>query len=285
MREQQRASKRKTYGEKKYADDKLALRCAQARGENTTSKNKDNIQTAKNKLLEQLADLHFSEIITPKFSLSSSDSGPSMVVHISDASIGYFERQPILSGIHLSLQRGERIAITGDNGSGKSTLIKAILGDKSVYKTGYWHAIKREDIGYLDQHYSTLYPDKTVLETIADLVPDWSHAEIRRHLNNFLFRKNEEVTALVNTLSGGEKARLSLAQIAAKTTKLLILDEITNNLDLETKNHVIQVLKAYPGALIIISHDPDFFEDVGVNKVGILEGLGDAYSKHIYWKC
>lgn len=159
------------------------------------------------------------------------------------------------------------MAITGDNGSGKSTLIKAILGDESIYKTGDWHVIKREDIGYLDQHYSTLHPDKTVLETIADLVPSWSHTEIRRHLNDFLFRKNEEVNALVSTLSGGEKARLSLAQIAAKTPKLLILDEITNNLDLETKDHVIQVLKAFPGAMIIISHEADFLEEIGVSEV------------------
>ena len=85
-------------------------------------------------------------------------------------------------------------------------------------------------------------------------------------LNDFLFRKNEEVNALVSTLSGGEKARLSLAHIAAKTPKLLILDEITNNLDLETKEHVVQVLKAYPGAMIIISHDADFLEEIGVNS-------------------
>jgi ATPase subunit of ABC transporter with duplicated ATPase domains len=66
-------------------------------------------------------------------------------------------------------------------------------------------------------------------------------------------------------LSGGEKARLSLAQIAAKTPKLLILDEITNNLDLETRDHVIEVLKNYPGAMIVISHDADFLEEIGVN--------------------
>jgi len=112
-----------------------------------------------------------------------------------------------------------------------------------------------------------LIPDKTVLETISDLVPAWSHAEIRRHLNDFLFRKNEEVNALVSTLSGGEKARLSLAQIAAKTPKLLILDEITNNLDLETKEHVIQVLKYYPGAMIVISHEADFLEEIGISEL------------------
>lgn len=82
-----------------------------------------------------------------------------------------------------------------------------------------------------------------------------------------MFRKNEEVNAFVSTLSGGEKARLSLAQIAAKIPKLLILDEITNNLDLETKEHVAQVLRAYPGAMIIISHDADFLEESGISEL------------------
>lgn len=130
----------------------------------------------------------------------------------------------------------------------------------------------------MDQHYSTLSAEKTVLETIAELVPTWSHIEVRRHLNDFLFRKNEEVNALVRTLSGGEKARLSLAQIAAKTPKLLILDEITNNLDLETKDHMIQVLQSYPGAMIVISHDADFLEKIGVNSYFKISGGYASFS-------
>ena len=148
------------------------------------------------------------------------------------------------------------MAIRGDNGSGKTTLIKAILNDPSVLKSGDWHVPNREDIGYLDQHYGTLDPHKTVTETIHGLVPTWAHGEIRKHLNDFLFRKNEEVNAFVKTLSGGEKVRLSLAQIAAKTPRLLVLDEITNNLDLETRDHVIQVLKEYPGAMLVICPAP-----------------------------
>lgn len=131
-------------------------------------------------------------------------------------------------------------------------------------RQGNWILPKSDDIGYLDQHYATLSPDKTVMETIRCLWPDHADAEIRKHLNDFLFRKNEEVTVLVSRLSGGEKARLSLAQIAAKTPKLLILDEMTNNLDLETRAHVIEVLKHYPGALLVISHDTDFLEAIGV---------------------
>jgi ATPase subunit of ABC transporter with duplicated ATPase domains len=88
--------------------------------------------------------------------------------------------------------------------------------------------------------------------------------DIRQHLSDFLFRKHEQVDALVSTLSGGEKARLSLAHIAAKTPKLLILDEITNNLDLQTRDHMIQVLQQYPGAMLVISHDEDFLRAIGI---------------------
>lgn len=125
---------------------------------------------------------------------------------------------------------------------------------------------KPEDIGYLDQHYSTLVSTRTVFEEIQTLAPTWPHEGVRRLLNDFLFRKNEEVLALVSTLSGGEKARLSLAKIAAKTPKLLILDEVTNNLDLETRAHVIQVLNHYPGALIVISHDEEFLKEIGIEN-------------------
>ena len=269
MQEQQRSSKSKAKGQKSIDQRKWPTVVSNAkagRAEETSGRKKSAIDKRKSDLAESLSDLRLPEIIVPKFSIESYDAGRGMAVHISGASVGYFEKQPLLSGINLSLQCGECLGITGDNGRGKSTLIKAILGDESVFRTGKWHVIKRDDIGYLDQHYGTLNPDKTVLETIADLVPHLPLTEIRRHLNDFLFRKNEEVNAFVNTLSGGEKARLSLAQIAAKTPKLLILDEITNNLDLETKEHIIQALKAYPGTIIVISHDADFLEEIGISN-------------------
>ena len=171
----------------------------------------------------------------------------------------------ILSDVNLNMGGSARIALLGDNGSGKSTLIKAILGDTSLIKQGEWNTPSAHDIGYLDQHYATLQPNKTVLEVITDALPRATYLEIRKHLNDFLFRKNEEVQAIVSSLSGGEKARLSLAQIAAEAPKLLILDEMTNNLDLETRAHVIDVLQAYPGGMIVISHDVDFLKAININ--------------------
>lgn len=116
----------------------------------------------------------------------------------------------------------------------------------------------------MDQHYNTLRLDSSPFESICKIMPTWPQTEVRKHLATFLFRKNEEVNCPVSQLSGGEKARLAFAQIAAKTPQLLILDEIGNNLDLETRQHVIQVLRGFPGAMILISHDTDFLKQVGV---------------------
>ena len=270
MKEQKRAAKSKAKGEKSIHQRKWPTVVSNAkagRAEETSGRKKSAIDHKKQDLTEQLSNLRLPEIIMPKFSLSSASVGDRTIVSISDGSIGYAEQEPLLQKISLSISSRDRIAIQGDNASGKSTLIKAILDDDSVIKLGNWHAPKIDDIGYLDQHYGTLSAEKTVLETIAELVPTWTHIEVRCHLNDFLFRKNEEVNSLVAKASGGEKARLSLAQIAAKTPKLLILDEITNNLDLETRGHVIEVLKNYPGAMIVISHDADFLEEIGISEV------------------
>lgn len=267
MQEQKRAAKSKASGERKVENRQWLKMVGDLKGmkaEKSQGKKLKNIDHKKQELNEKLSELRLPEIIVPKFSLSSTDIGERTIVSISEGNVGYQDHDLLLSDMSLSVGSRDRIAIIGDNGSGKSTLIKAILDDLTVIKSGRWHAPKLQDIGYLDQHYVTLCPHQSVIETIQELVPHWTHGEIRRHLNDFLFRKNEEVNAQVKTLSGGEKVRLTLAQITAKTPKLLILDEITNNLDLETIQHIIQVLKAYPGALIVISHDEEFLKRIGV---------------------
>jgi ATPase subunit of ABC transporter with duplicated ATPase domains len=269
MQEQERAAKSKAAGKKKVENRKWlkmvgALKAMKA--EKSQGNKLKAIDRKKDELSNQLAKIRLPEIIKPKFSIDAADILGKTLICISDGSVGYVHDRPLLSGVNFSLMGGERLALMGDNGSGKTTLIKAILGDDVVYKSGDWFTVKRDDIGYLSQHYHNLDFSQSVMEVISATVPDWSNAEIRRHLNNFLFRKNEEVMARIDSLSGGEKARLSLAQIAAKTPKLLVLDEITNNLDLETRAHVIQVLKDYPGAMVVISHDPDFLEAIEVDN-------------------
>ncbi|MGL5743046.1 MAG: ATP-binding cassette domain-containing protein [Legionella sp.] len=234
---------------------------------------KSALTQKKHELSQRLSTLYLPEIIHPKFILNGIETNQTLV-SIREVTVGYVEGNPILRQLNCSIRARERSAIHGANGSGKSTLIKAILHDQSILKHGDWTTNHLKEIGYLDQHYSTLSENKTVWEFMSFFLKDKNDAEIRNDLNDFLFRKNEEVHAFISTLSGGEKARLCLAQIAAVTPKLLVLDEMTNNLDRETRAHVIQVLKEYPGALIVISHDADFLAAIKItNEYEIKNGL------------
>lgn len=275
MQEQHRAAKSRSKGERSIAQRKwptIVSKAKAGRSQTASGHKKAAIGQKKQDLTDQLTTLRLPEILIPKFNLSAGISSANLV-SIRSGAIGYSGEQPLLQNIHLLLNAGEHLAITGDNGSGKSTLVKAIMNDTNIIKTGDWQIPKKEDIGYLDQHYATLSPDKTVLESVAELVPSWPALEIRRHLTDFLFRKNEEVYAQVKSLSGGEKALLSLAQIAAKTPKLLILDEITNNLDLQTREYITNILIHYPGTMIVISHDADFLKDIGITDYYLLESF------------
>ncbi len=267
MKEQQRAKNSRQQGEKSISQRKWPTVVSNAKANRATAtsgKKKKAIQHQKNELLDQLSELHLPEIIKPKFCLDASDIGLKTLISITDGAIYYQKDRIILQAINFHLNNGEKIAINGDNASGKSSLIKAILLDPKIIKSGNWLTPKITDIGYLDQHYNTLESTKTVFEIVQDVTPSWTCNQIRCHLNDFLFRKNEEINNRISNLSGGEKARLSLAQIAAKPPKLLILDEITNNLDLKTRNHVAQILTNYQGAMIIISHDQEFLAEIGI---------------------
>lgn len=206
MQEQLRAVKSKAKGKKSIEQRKwptIVSVIKATRGEETSGRNKAAINHKKQKLSEELSNLRLPEIINPKFSLPSTALGEHTLVAISNGTISYPGNQQLLTNINLSLGSHSRIAIKGNNGSGKSTLVKAIMGGCNILKTGIWHTPKTQDIGYIDQHYNTLDPNFSVLHAIGQLMSNCSHAEVRCHLNNFLFRKNEEVNAIVNTLSGG----------------------------------------------------------------------------------
>jgi len=249
-------------------NDRVLKGAMKEKGSKTVGKNTGKLNKLKESIDTQRKDLRLPEVIKPKFSLATILSGKKLLVTVTGGSCGY--KNPVLKNIHLSIGSQEHVAIMGDNSSGKSTLIKAVQGDASVTRSGEWVVPKQREIGYLGQHYDTLPAESTVFEVIQNHVTNWTNAGIRRHLNDFLFRKNEEVMAKVKTLSGGEKARLSLALIAAQTPRLLLLDEITNNIDLETREHIIEVLKEYPGAIMVISHDQDFLNRISIDTTYII---------------
>lgn len=266
MQEQKRAAKSKAKGAKNIDQRKWPTVVSHAkagRSQEASGRKKAALTHKKQTVQAELAELYIPEVIVPKFHLSAKQNHH-MILSISQGAVGYVENQWLLQDIYLSITFGQKIALMGDNGSGKSTVFKAILGVSGVIRSGSWLSPNPNTIGYLDQHYGMLDPNETVLTSIIRWMPNCSDIEIRHHLSDFLFRHPDELNRPIAQLSGGERARLSLAHMAAQTPELLLLDEVTNNLDLEARQHMIEVLKAYPGGLLVISHDQDFLQAIGI---------------------
>jgi len=266
MKEQQRAKTSRGQGEKSITNRKwpTITSGAKARRAEITSGKKNSILNREKALInQQIKELWQSEELNYRFTLPAMVTNK-VLVSVNDGKCRYFGAEFELANINFTLEYRQRLAIRGSNGSGKSTLVQAIMGNPLIEKKGEWVTPLTHQIAYLDQHYSTLPQEGTVIGYILDLAPDLSYLEIRDFLNKFLFRKNEEVEKPIEVLSGGEKARLSFAIIALQEPKLLILDEITNNIDLRTRTYITNLLKNYPGALVVISHDRHFLDEIGI---------------------
>jgi len=264
QKEQERASSSKAANRDER--DKCLLGAMKDRGSHTVGKKGRVLADIDIKIRTGLDETFIHKKIVPSFHLNSRKlSSAKSIVSITDGACGY--KQPILEHISLHMQPTEHMAIIGDNGSGKSTFLKALLHDPAVTTSGQWSMPPKNEIGYLDQHYSTLNPHETVMQALQRVAPDKNDHDIKKHLHSFLFIKPEEWNKPISHLSGGEKSRLSLAQIAAADYYLLLLDEITNNIDLQTRTHIIEVLKGYPGAMIIISHDQAFLDELSIDRI------------------
>ena len=164
----------------------------------------------------------------------------------------------VLNDIDFTLERGQKVAFVGRNGEGKTTMAKVILGIhpcEGAVKIG--HNVK---IGYYAQNQSEMLDyNKTVFQTIDDVAKGEIRTKIRDILAAFLFR-GEDIDKKVSVLSGGEKARLSMAKLLLEPANLLVLDEPTNHLDMRSKDILKQALMAYDGTLIVVSHDRDFLD-------------------------
>jgi ATP-binding cassette subfamily F protein uup len=209
--------------------------------------------------------------------ITTGSAAPSGALVIEAAGIGKsYDGRPIVSDFSIRIQRGDRIGIVGPNGSGKTTLINMLTGvlqpDQGSVRLGTTLAVAT-----LDQHRDSLDPNVTVTEALTEghgdtVMVNGNAKHVVSYMKDFLFASEQARTPL-GKLSGGERGRLMLARVLAKPSNLLVLDEPTNDLDMETLDVLEEMLAEYPGTVLLISHDRDFLDRL-VSGVIVPEGNG-----------
>jgi ATP-binding cassette, subfamily F, member 3 len=206
--------------------------------------------------MELIAPAHVASPFT--FEFRTPDAAPNPMLVMEDVRCGYHVDDgadiPILAGVSLSIQNGQRIGLLGANGQGKSTLVKTLAGTLAPL-AGSMHQGRGLAIGYFAQHQlETLRPDDSPLAHLTRIAPEAREQALRDYLGGFNF-SGDMASAPIGPFSGGEKARLALALIIWQKPNLLLLDEPTNHLDLETRHALTMALAQFEGTLILVSHD------------------------------
>ena len=183
----------------------------------------------------------------------------------------------VFSGVDVAVDRGSRVAVLGLNGAGKTTLLRILAGDlePDAGQVRPGHGLR---LGYYAQEHETLDVTRTVFEHMRQAAPDRSDGELRRLLGTFLF-SGDDVDKPAGVLSGGEKTRLALAVLVCSRANVLLLDEPTNNLDPASREQVLDAIARFPGAIVLVSHDPGAVQALKPDRAILLpDGTEDAWS-------
>lgn len=272
--EAQRATERKSRTDRQGkqlrisgSQSKLVLDAAKERSEGSAS---SAARLRARQAAAATADLQAAkeaiEVLEPlKMEIPTCDLPPSReVLRIEGLQFGYRSSHPLFSNLSFALHGPARVAIEGANGAGKSTLLACIEGrlkpQKGLVSLSVPHAL-------IDQDLSLLRPDETVVEAIARLDPDATDNHRRSVLARFLFR-GSDAERRIGTLSGGQRMRAALACTLghSQPRQLLILDEPSNHLDIEAVETLEAALNGYDGALLVVSHDPEFLHRIGIDR-------------------
>jgi ATPase subunit of ABC transporter with duplicated ATPase domains len=186
----------------------------------------------------------------------------------------------VFTDVDLAVDRGARVVVLGLNGAGKTTLLRMLAGteapDTGEVKPG--HGLR---IGYYAQEHETLDLDRSLLEVMRSAAPQSTDTELRRILGAFLF-SGDTVDQRAGTLSGGEKTRLAMATLVISGANVLLLDEPTNNLDPASRAQVLEALRTYAGAIVLVTHDEGAVRALDPDKVILLpDGTEDTWSEDL----
>lgn len=221
-----------------------------------------NMAMSRQKKLDKMDVIELAkEKPKPEFNFKTARTPSRFVVETDDLIIGYDE--PLSKPLNLKVERGEKIALTGANGIGKSTLLKSILGIIPPI-SGKVHLGDYLEIGYFEQEMPQGNKN-TCIEEIWEEFPAFSQYEVRSALAKCGLT-TKHIESQVRVLSGGEQAKVRLCKLMNRTTNILLLDEPTNHLDVDAKDELKRALNEYRGAVLLICHEPDFYQDV-VNAV------------------
>jgi ATP-binding cassette, subfamily F, member 3 len=182
----------------------------------------------------------------------------------------------VLRGFSCTVYRGEKVGLMGPNGAGKSTFLRLLMGhempDRGTLRLG-----QNVTVTYYDQEMRHLNPQNSILDEVWQVEPWKTMGDMRAYLGRFLF-SGDEVLQTVGTLSGGEKSRVALAKLMLSTANLLVLDEPTNHLDIPAREVLEQALAAYPGTLLIVSHDRYFLDRIISRLLYLHDGTCTSYA-------